>query len=199
MAESAIHKSVTAENATRHGPSRVRAALDKLYLACGIAAGLSIVGILVLMLAQVIGRELGTQVRGADDVTAWLCAAALFLALPHTFKHGEQVRMALALDKMGPRSRRLAEIFSLVVAALFVGYAVWASTTYVYESWEAKELAQGLVPIPIWIPQLSLIVGLLVFAIALVDELVQVLRGRLPTYRVAEEERLARGDFSDAA
>ena len=129
------------------GTSRGRAALDKLYYACGIAAGVSIVGILVLMLAQVVGRELGTQVRGADDITAWLCAAALFLALPHTFKHGEQVRMALALDAMGPRSRRLAEIFSLVVAALFVGYALWASATYVHESWQANELAQGLVQI----------------------------------------------------
>lgn len=174
-------------------------ALDKLYLACGIAAGVTIVGILVLMLAQVIGRELGTQVRGADDITAWLCAASLFLALPHTFKHGEQVRMGLALDAMSPRWRRLAEVFSLVVSVLFVGYAVWASTTYVYESWQAKELAQGLVPIPIWIPQISLIVGLAVLEIALLDELLLVLRNRLPTYRVAEEERIARGDFSDAA
>lgn len=183
----------------RNRTGRVRAALDFLYDSCGIAAGASIVGILVLMLAQVVGRELGTQVRGADDITAWLCAAAAFLALAHTFKQGELVRMALALDALGPRARRLAETFSLVVAVLFVGYAVWAATTYVYESWEANELAQGLVAIPIWIPQLSLVVGALVLEIALVDELLQVLRGRLPTYRVVEEERLARGDFSDAA
>ena len=53
------------------------------------------------MLAQSLGREVGVFVRGADDVTAWLTAAAAFLALGHTFRHGELVRVGLFLESLG--------------------------------------------------------------------------------------------------
>ena len=54
------------------------------------------------MLAQAFGREAGILVRGADDIVSWLCAAAAFLALGHTFRHGELVRVGLLLDRLGP-------------------------------------------------------------------------------------------------
>ena len=58
-------------------------------------------------------------------------------------------------------------------------------------------MAGGLLVIPIWIPQLSFVVGALLFFVAVVDELVQVLRGAKPTYVRLVEERHARGDFSE--
>ena len=49
---------------------------------------------------------------------------------------------------------------------------------------------------PMWIPQLSFVAGAWLFFIAVLDELVLVLRGHRPTYVVAVEERHAHGDFS---
>jgi hypothetical protein len=37
----------------------------------------------------------------------------------------------------------------------------------------------------------------LIFFVAVIDELVVVLRGAKPAYQVAEEERRAAGDFSE--
>jgi len=68
----------------------------------------------------------------------------------------------------------------------------------VYESWKFGELAQGLIRIPIWIPQMSLVLGALILAVAVLDELVVVLRGGKPGYRIAEEARLANKDFSES-
>ena len=73
----------------------MRRALDLLYTASGALAALCLAGIAVLMLAQAIGREFGILIRGSDDITAWLCAASAFLALGHTFRHGELVRVGL--------------------------------------------------------------------------------------------------------
>ena len=53
---------------------------------------------------------------------------------------------------------------------------VWAISRFVYESWQFKELAQGLIAIPIWIPQMSLVVGAVIFLVAVLDELFRVLR-----------------------
>ena len=175
----------------------MRQALDALYLNCGRLAAVFLGGICVLMLAQALLREVGVLIRGADDLTAWFCAASMFLALPHTFKNGDLVRVGLFLEHLSERVRRYFEIFSLGIAALFVGYMTYAVGAYVYESWKFNELAQGLIKAPLWIPQMSFLVGSAVFLISIVDELILVLRGQTPTYRVAEEDRLARGDFSE--
>ena len=49
---------------------------------------------------------------------------------------------------------------------------------------------------PLWIPQLSFAIGSILLWVAVVDELVIVLRGGQPTYVRAVAERHAQGDFS---
>ena len=178
--------------------SRARRALDALYAASGAAAAVALAGTCVVMLAQVVGREVGVLLRGADDITAWLCAAAAFLALGHTFRKGELVRMTLAIERLAPPARWKAEILALSVAAAAAGYMVFAVVRFVYESWKFNEVAQGMLMVPIWIPQLSFAAGVAIFFVAIVDELVAVLRRQKPAYQLAEEERRARGDFSES-
>jgi hypothetical protein len=43
-------------------------------------------------------------------------------------------------------------------------------------------MAQGVVAVPLWIPQTGYSGGLVILAIALIDELVNVLRGNRPSY-----------------
>jgi TRAP-type C4-dicarboxylate transport system permease small subunit len=177
----------------------LRRFLDRLYAASGALAALCLASICVLMLAQAVGREFGLLIRFADDLTAWLCAASAFFALGHTFRHGELVRVGVFVDMLKPGARRIAEIVALTVTGLFVGYMAWAVARFVYESWQVKEVAQGLVKIPIWIPQMCFVLGIFIFLIAVLDELVLVLRNKKPSYQVAEEDRRARGDFSEMA
>jgi TRAP-type C4-dicarboxylate transport system permease small subunit len=175
----------------------LRSALDRLYVLSGAFAAVCLAGVCVVMLAQSLGRELGIFVRGADDVTAWLTAAAAFLALGHTFRHGELVRVGLLLERLTTRARRAAELCALFVTAVFAGYMLWAVSKFVYESWKFNEVAQGLIKIPIWIPQLAFVLGVLIFFIAVVDDFIAVVRGLKPAYQAAEEERRASGDYSE--
>ncbi|HTD90779.1 MAG TPA: TRAP transporter small permease [Burkholderiales bacterium] len=175
----------------------LRRTLDGLYDASGIAAAICLAGICVLMLAQALAREAGYLLRGADDISAWLCAASAFLALAHTFRKGELIRVGLWVERLNPPARRRAEIVALSAAALCTGYMAWAIARFVFESWKFNEVAQGLIKIPIWIPQLSLVLGALILWIAVIDELVTVVRGAKPAYQVAEETRRNAGDFSE--
>ena len=175
----------------------MRRFLDRLYAASGIAAAACVAAICSVMLAQAFGRSAGILVRGADDIVAWLCAAAAFLALGSTFRHGELVRVGLWINKLGTRARWIAELVALSITAAFVAYMLWAAGRFVYESWAFKEVAQGLLQVPIWIPQLSFVLGVLIFFVAVLDELVLVFRKQKPSYQVAEEARIAAGDFSE--
>ena len=74
--------------------------------------------------------------------------------------------------------------------------AAWANYG-VYESWRYDEMSIGLLVVPIWIPQLSFALGAALLLVAVLDELVTVLRGGKPAYQVAVDERHARGDFTE--
>jgi len=159
-------------------------------------AAFSVLSICALMLLQSLGRELGVKTGGTNDLVAWLCAASAFLAMAHSFKHGDFVRVTLLTERLGPSLQRVLELFTLGSAALAVGYLTWWATRFTYESWRFNEMASGMLVVPLWIPQLAFVVGTWVFFIAVLDEAWMVVRGAKPTYVIAVEERHARGDFS---
>jgi len=174
----------------------LRRFLDRLYLASGAIGAVFVLLICVLMIAQSIGREFGIRTGAINDVVSWFCAAASFFAMAHAFKHGDFVRVNLLLEKLPPGPRRVLEIACLAIGTVSIAYLAFWANKFTYDSWAFKEVAQGLLPIPIWIPQASFALGSLLLLVAMVDELVIVLRGGRPTYVVAVEERHAHGDFS---
>ncbi len=174
----------------------VRRWLDRLYYAAGAIGAVFLLIVGVLMIGQSVLREFGVRTGAVNDLVAWSCAAASFFAMAHAFKHGDFVRVTLLLDNVGPRLRRTLEIASLAVGSVSVAYLTWSAWRFTYESFVFDELAQGLLPVPMWIPQSSFALGSLLLLVAVVDELVLVLRGARPTFVTAVEERHAKGDFS---
>lgn len=174
----------------------MRKFLDWLYLMAGGLAALMILAVAVLMVGQSILREFHVATGAVNDVVAWCCAAAAFLAMAHAFKHGDFVRVTLTLEAVSPAWQRRLEIFSLVVGTVAVGYLAYWANRFTYESWEFNDVATGLLPMPLWIPQCSFALGSILLFVAVLDELVIVLRGGRPSYVVAVEERHAAGDFS---
>jgi TRAP-type C4-dicarboxylate transport system permease small subunit len=174
----------------------MRAALDRLYYAAGAIGAVFILIVGVLMVGQSVLREFGVRTGAVNDVVAWCCAAGSFFAMAHAFKHGDFVRVTLLLEKASPGVRRVLELVSLSIGTVAVGYLTFWACRFTYQSWAFNELAQGLLPVPIWIPQSSFALGSMLLLIAIVDELILVLRGQRPTYVTAVEERHAKGDFS---
>ncbi|EHR72833.1 TRAP-type C4-dicarboxylate transport system, small permease component [Burkholderiales bacterium JOSHI_001] len=174
----------------------LRRALDALYLGAGALAAGFVALIAVLMVGQSLARMASIRTGAVNDVVAWCCAASAFLAMAHAFKHGDFVRVTLLLEKASPRWRRALEIFSLAVGTAATAYLAWWANRFTCESWEFNDVAQGLLPLPLWIPQASFAAGALLLWVAVVDEFIIVLRGGRPSYVVAVEQRHAAGDYS---
>lgn len=174
----------------------MRRFLDRLYDGAGALGAFCVFLIFVLMILAGVGRQMNWHVSGLNDVVAWLCAAAAFLAMAHAFRHGDFVRVTLLLDAVPLTVRRVLDVICLVIASMSVAYLTYAATSFTWESYEFAEMATGLVVIPIWIPQATFVVGCWLLLIAMVDELVGVVRGEKPSYQRAIEERHAAGDFS---
>lgn len=160
----------------------LRRILDGLYLGAGYLAGLFLIAIFLLMMALSIGREIGVNVKSGDDIASWCMAAMSFLALAHTFKSGEIIRVGLLTDRLTGRTKWAFEMFALITASGFIGFFAWHAIDLVYTSWVFKETSTGVLVVPIWIPQLGYVGGLVILFIALVDELAHVALGNRPRY-----------------
>ena len=177
--------------------SGVRRFLEALYVLGGQLAALCVLTILLLMIAASVGRVFEWRVSWVNDIVAWLCAAAAFLGMAYSFRNGDFVRVTLVLESVSAPVRRWLELVSLSVAAVAIGYLAYWAARFTWESYEFNDIAGNMVAIPIWIPQMSFVIGSAIFLIAVLDECVCVFRGGKPSYVSRVEERHARGDFSE--
>ena len=51
-----------------------------------------------------------------------------------------------------------------------------------YDSWRFHDMSQGVIAVPLWLPQLGYSSGLVILLVAFIDELVHVLAGNEPRY-----------------
>src|SRR6266571_8912221 len=155
----------------------LRRAFDLLYLGAGYAAGVFMVAIFAIMMIMSVGRQFALNIPAGDDFASWCMAAMAFLGLAHTFKRGDMIRVGLLLEKLHGRTRQIAEIVALTVSAGFILYFTRHAVQMTYDSWRFNDMAQGVVAVPLWIPQLGFSGGLVILSIALIDELVNVISG----------------------
>jgi len=156
----------------------MRKALDLLYNAAGYLAAFFMVGILLMVLASVVGRIVGFNLRGSDAYAGYCMAAASFLALAHTLKRGEHIRVTLFLDRFGGRLRRPLELWSHAAGTFFCAALAWFSVRLVLQSHEFNDISQGNDATPLWIPQIGMAVGAVVLLVAMLDDFVGVIRRR---------------------
>jgi len=156
----------------------MRRVLDRTYEICAWIAGAFMVLILVNILVQVGGSYFGLYIRGTDAYAGYSMAAASFFALAHTLKRGEHIRVTLILQHLPSLWRRRFEIGCFVLAVFLTAIFAWFSWTMTWWSYEFNAISDAQDKTPLWIPQLSMAIGVTVLLIAFVDELVAVLGGR---------------------
>jgi TRAP-type C4-dicarboxylate transport system permease small subunit len=178
----------------------MRRVLDSLYLGCGVLAAVSILAITALVMAQVTatlidriaalvtGRAIGLLVPSYAEFTGFFLVAASFLALPYAFRAGAHIRVGLVIANLPPGLRRVADIWILAVGLALSAFAAWWAVDLTRESIVYGDQSSGLVPVPLWIPQGSMALGLVVLSIALADDLVQAVRGRPLSFDAAAPE-----------
>jgi TRAP-type C4-dicarboxylate transport system permease small subunit len=162
--------------------------LDRLFTWSGYLAGVFLVTIAFLVVAQIVARLLNKQIPSADEFAGYSLAASSFLGLAYSFRSGSHIRVTLLTDRLSSKFQRVALLLVLGFAGVMV--AIWAfnSIAMVYESWKFKEMSTGILKYPIWIPQLSMGIGVTLFCLAILEDLVNVIRGKEPNFEKNKEK-----------
>jgi TRAP-type C4-dicarboxylate transport system permease small subunit len=157
------------------------------------------VAIALLVGAQLVGRMLdGTLallhlprtdfvILSLNEICGYLLAGASFLALAGTLKAGAHIRVTLVLSAFSERARRVIEIWAFGFAAVASGYMSWNLLSFAWVSFKFHEVSTGVIRVPLFYPQAAMAFGAVILTVALIDELVTLVRGGRPTFRTAED------------
>lgn len=164
----------------------MRQLLDRLYLATATLAAVAMVGLLIMVLLSILGRQLGFYLPGTDAYAGYLLATIGFLALAHTLKRGEHIRVTLLLHHLSGRAHRALELWALGAGTLLSLLFAWYSVRLAWQSHSFNDISTASDATPLWIPQIGMALGALVMTVACVDEWVLEWRG-LRTPATADE------------
>ena len=148
----------------------MRTVLDKLYFFSGALSGLCIVAICAVILARVVGRWFSIEIPSSDDFAGFLLAAASFLGLAYTFRSGDHIRVNLFISRLPASLNSWIERFILIIGSMLIIYLTWQIALLALESHEYNDLSSGYIPVPLWIVQLPLALGMVTFSIAIIDQ-----------------------------
>ena len=101
----------------------MRRILDFIYDAAAWLGALAMIGVLLAVLASIVSRQLGINVPGTDAYAGYSMAAAGFLALAHTLKHNEHIRVTLILGRLKGKAKHALEMWALTAAVFLAGRA----------------------------------------------------------------------------
>lgn len=156
----------------------MRKLLDTLYDSAAALAALFLVGLLGMVLLSIFGRQMNFHVPGTDAYAGYLMAASGFLALAHTLKRGEHIRVTLLLGALRGGWKKGMELWALGFATALSGMFAFYSCRLAWQSRSFHDISTGSDATPLWIPQIGMAAGAVILAIAFLDELVLEARGK---------------------
>ena len=156
----------------------MRRLLNFLYDGCAWLAALAMIGVLLMVLLSIVSRQLGFHVPGTDAYAGYSMAAAGFLALAHTLKRNEHIRVTLLLGRLKGKALRALEMWALTAGVLLAALFAFYSVRLAWQSRTLNDISTSNDATPLWIPQIAMALGTVVLLVALMDEWVLQLRGR---------------------
>lgn len=153
----------------------LRKFLDFLYTAAGVLAGLCLIAILFLIVVQMLARWTGEVFPGAPDYAGYAMAAASFLAFANALNKGSHIRVSIVLNALGERARWFLEIWCFAIATAVAWYVSYFTYRMLGFAIKFNDVSQGQDATPLWIPQSAMLIGMIILAIALTDNLITLI------------------------
>jgi TRAP-type C4-dicarboxylate transport system permease small subunit len=156
----------------------MRKTLDALYNSAAALAAVFMVALLLMVLLSITGRQLHFHVPGTDAYAGYLMAGSGFLALAHTLKRGEHIRVTLLLAALKGRWKKGMELWAYGFASVLAMVVAYYSCRLAWQSRSFHDISTSSDATPLWIPQIAMALGTVILAIAFIDEFFLELSGK---------------------
>lgn len=143
----------------------VARAVAPLARLLALIAGYMLLGVALLVTVEILGRRFfGISLQGGDELGGYMLAILAAFGFSYTLLERAHTRVEIVIERVGPRTQAVMNIFSAWCIALMAVFMAWRSWGALMESIEYKALSGTPLMTPLWQPQSIWVAGLLFFA-----------------------------------
>jgi TRAP-type C4-dicarboxylate transport system permease small subunit len=143
-------------------------------------------GVCVLLLASlviigVLSRLLQRPILFVEEVSGYLMVGLVFLMAPQSLSKGHFIRATFVIDRLGGRAHDWVVVVGNILSSVFILVVSYYSWVMIVQQFKAGSHAQSELGTPIYLTQVSVVIGLTLITARLVIEVldsVKIARNR---------------------
>jgi len=156
---------------------RMLDAIDRLSILGGWLAAICVLAILALIVGEVLSRNvLNVSLSFAWEYCTYFMGAAFMLGAGYALRAGAQIRVHVLLENLPRPLARACDIFATLLCFAIGVYLSYALLQLTWLSFERNSRSPDS-ETPLWIPQLMLATGAVIFALQLLARTARLFRG----------------------
>lgn len=156
-------------------------ALRAMTAAFGVLAAGALVVLMLATVVDVVVRWISrSSVPGMLEVAETALVVAAFFGVAWTSIQGGHVAVSIVTDRLSPAVGRVVDIVVWVLSAGLLGWMVYANVARASLSTSLRETRFGLVQWPVWPMRWVIALGLALWLVVAVANIVRTFSGRLP-------------------
>lgn len=144
----------------------------------GLASGLIIMAMSLLVSAEVAMRALGRSLPGVPEIAENMIVFFVFLSLAYTQSERANVSMDFLVQKLPFKAQRWASIASKVVCLMMTILLVVGTSREAIKSWTLGEFKISSFDVPLWPSKFAVTLGLLMLAVVFANQILREMRGK---------------------
>ena len=145
---------------------------EHILKAAALASGLGLFAIMVLVVVSVFFRyALSAPILGSQELVEIGMSIVVMLAMPYTAMTGQHIRVDILDRKLGSKGRFAGDLFARVVSILVLALLVRKTWDKALDAHEYEDVT-NMIEIPIWIAYGAITVGMGLFILVLVLQLI---------------------------
>jgi TRAP-type C4-dicarboxylate transport system permease small subunit len=155
-------------------------------VAGGFAAALIAIGVLVVCEMVFVRYVLNQNTIWQTDFVTYSLIAATFIGSPYVLMTRGHVNVDVLPHYAGPRPRFWLAIFAATVTLAFAVTLAVLTFLFWKEAWDNKWVSDTMWRARLWIPYMSMPVGLTLLALECVADLAALVSGREPPFGISK-------------
>lgn len=155
-----------------------------------VAAAMILVSVFVVCQMVFVRAVLHESTIWQTEFVMYLLVAATFIGAPYILLTRGHVSVDVLPLMSRPRMRRVLHAVGTLIALIFCGLFLYAAVPWWHETWVSGQTTSSLARARVWIPYLSVPVGLALLCLQLLADLWMVCTLRSHPFGLAPEEVL---------
>jgi len=142
-----------------------------------LGAALVVATVLIVTYSVFMRYVFNTPQTWTDELVGYFLVYTVMLGVAAELRRGDHISVDLLTSRLGPTGRRLIDIWGMIAVMAVAAAMLDSSLDMVAFSQMVGLISDGYVEVPMWIPQMALVVGYAMLLLSAANRLLRIAVG----------------------